>query len=243
MRPSIEDLLSYEIRKEIAGRYFGFRKLIEDDIRNYDNQILESSLRLEQKIGYDLVRLYILLKDEDLIHDFFAIAGLEQLIFFDPYLMESPTLRKKVFAGQEVYGLTKAGRFKNIVKDTYQALADHIDDYRGSLTKLHMEQETIVEEIKLFYKKNDLGMIMGFLRGLEGNSVFSSGNMEGGHTPQTGEGLEEKMRVNPPPPVKELLPSIAPIAPYNQIKKQLKIIIERAFRLQHNLDWREITRP
>ena len=33
MQPKIEDILSYEIKKEIADRYFGFRKLIEKELK------------------------------------------------------------------------------------------------------------------------------------------------------------------------------------------------------------------
>ncbi len=81
MMQDIDQMLSFEVKKEIADRYFGFRKLIEEDIQDYDDQILSSFRRLEQKIGFDLVRLYILLKDGQLIHDFFQVAGLDDKLF------------------------------------------------------------------------------------------------------------------------------------------------------------------
>ncbi|MDH3329207.1 MAG: hypothetical protein OEM01_08245, partial [Desulfobulbaceae bacterium] len=100
MQDDINKVLTLEVKKEMADRYFGFRKLIEEDIQDYDDQVLASHVRLEQKIGFDLVRLYILLKDETLIHEFFQLAGLDQLIFYDLYMTESPTIRKRVFAEQ-----------------------------------------------------------------------------------------------------------------------------------------------
>jgi hypothetical protein len=97
MAHDIDQMLSFEVKKEIADRYFGFRKLIEEDIQDYDNQVLLSFRRLEQKIGFDLVRLYILLKDRELIHEFFQVSNLDERLFFDPYLTESETIKQRVF--------------------------------------------------------------------------------------------------------------------------------------------------
>ena len=240
MDDDINKYLSFEVKKEMADRYFSFRKLIEEDIQDYDDQVLSSFMRLEQKIGYDLVRLYILLKDETLIHDFFQLTGLQQMIFYDPYFSESATIRKRVFAGQKIRGLTKAGRFKNMIFDTYETLTEDINEYRDSVMKLSEERETIVEEIRLFYKKHDLGTMMDFLRSLDGYHSYKSGSMEGGITPQTGASLEDKMRVKPPPPVDELLPIIPPVTPLNKIKGPLKKIIERAYDLQQHIDLRDV---
>ncbi|MCL7486752.1 MAG: hypothetical protein M8357_01075 [Desulfobulbaceae bacterium] len=240
MQDDINKQLTFEIKKEMADRYFGFRKLIEEDIQEYGNQVFTSFRRLEQKIGFDLVRLYILLKDEDLIHEFFQLAGLEERIFYDPYLTESQTLRKKVFAGQKIRGLTRAGRFKNMIFDTYDALVADVDEYRRNLMKLADERETIAEEINQFYHKHDLGTMMDFLRGLDGSEQYKSGSMEGGIIQQSGQQLDEKMKVKPPPPVEELLPAIPPIAPLAQIKGRLKKIIERAYKLHNHLDLKEI---
>lgn len=243
MQDDISKQLAFEIKKEMADRYFGFRKLIEEDIREYDDQIFTSFRRLEQKIGFDLVRLYILLKDENLIHDFFQLAGLDQKIFYDPYLTESPTLQKKVFAGLKTRGLTKAGRFKNMLFDTYETLTIDINEYRNNLMKLAQERENIVEEINHFYRKHDLGTMLDFLRGFNGTGVYKSGSMEGGILQQSGLQLDEKMKVKPPPPVDELLPKLPPLAPLDQIKDRMKKIIDQAYLLHHKIDLKEIVRP
>ena len=59
--------LAFEVKKEIADRYFGFRKIIEEDTNEYQKKVIASALELEDKIGFDLVRLYVLLKDTSLI--------------------------------------------------------------------------------------------------------------------------------------------------------------------------------
>ncbi|MHB8810701.1 MAG: hypothetical protein ACYC9M_11900 [Desulfobulbaceae bacterium] len=243
MHEDIHDILALEVKKEMADRYFGFRKLIEEDIREYDNQVLTSFLRLEQKIGFDLVRLYILLKDENLIHEFFQLAGLDQLIFYDPYLAESPSLRAKVFAGQKIRGLTRAGRFRNMIFDTYEALSDNINQYRQNLTKLANERESIAEEIQHFYRKHDLGVMMDFLRNLDGSGGYQAGDMAGGMVQLAGADLDRKMKVQPPPPVDELLPVLPPIIPLASLKASFKNIVERAFIAQKKPDLKDLVRP
>jgi hypothetical protein len=239
MAQDIDKMLSFEIKKEIADRYFGFRKLIEEDIEGYDNQVVTTFRRLEQKIGFDLVRLYILLKDKQLIHNFFKITGLGEKLFFDPYLSESSSIRKRVFTDVQTHGLTKKSRFRNMATETYQSLAGHINEYRDSLKLLRDEQQTIAEEINLFYQKNDLSTIMDFLRGLGGNNSYKSGAMEGGLVPQTGERLDDKMRVKPPPPVEQLLPMLPQPRSWKEIKTELKTIIDKAYELQGEPEMRE----
>ena len=242
MQDDISTILTLEVKKEMADRYFGFRKLIEEDLQDYDNHVLASVPRLEQKIGFDLVRLYILLKDETLIHEFFQLAGLERIIFYDPYLTESPSIIKRVFKGQRIHGLTHAGRFKNMIFDTYAKLGEDVDEYRENIMKLSEERETIAEEIKHFYSKHDLGTMMDFLRSLEGTAQYKSGSMEGGLYIQTGDNLDDKMRVKPPQPVDELLPNIPPVTPMNKIKKQLKKIIDRAYQINGLLNLKNLVR-
>ena len=239
----IDQMLSIEIKKDIADRYFGFRKLIEENIQDYDDQVLSSIRRMEQKIGFDLVRIYILLKDGELIHDFFRAIGLDEKLFFDPYLMESPTIKKRVFAGRDAHGLTRNSRFRNMGFDIYTDLVRHVDEYRENLLQLRDEQETISEEIKLFYQKNDLGTIMGFLRGLGGSGSYKSGSMEGALTPKTGESLDQKMKVTPPPPVEDVLPAIPEIPRLTILKSALKVLFDKAYRRQGEPEMRTLVHP
>lgn len=242
MSTTYDQNISHEVQKDIADRYFGFRKLIEQDIGDYGDKVLASSARLEQKIGFDMIRLYILLHDQQLIEEFFELAGLEQMIFYDPYLTESETIKKRVFQGQIPRGLTKKGRFFNMVFDTYHSLSEHIEGYRRTLEELIEEREAIADEIKAFYKKNDLTTIMGFMRSLSDANLYKAGSMEGGLTPLTGDQLDQKMKLQPPPPVEDLLPELPRLPPLPEIKKQLKNIVKRAWRLQAGLDIRDLVK-
>ena len=53
MDVDISKVLAYEIKKEIADRYFGFRKLIEEDKNALARLIHKQSITIEQKIVVD----------------------------------------------------------------------------------------------------------------------------------------------------------------------------------------------
>ena len=232
MQPKIEDVLSYEIKKDIADRYFGFRKLIEEDKMALNEKISQHSLILEKRICFELVRIYILLTDEQLIDDFIALIGWEEKLYYDPYLPESMTIRTRVFQGVKKRGLTRSGRFKNLLFDSYERLEIHIEQYREKLQELIESRELINEEINLFYRKHDIGNIMGFLRSLDANT--GTGSLGGGVEVGLDTAYEEKMRVKPPLPIEQQIPIIPPLVALTNIRKKLKKLGDKAYMLHGN---------
>lgn len=230
MKPGIEDFMAVELKKEIAERYFGFRKMIEDDNLDLVEKMKYQIAILEKRISFELIRIYILLQDDNLIQEFRKLTGWEEKLFYEPYITESKTIRKKVFKGIKIRGLTRGGRFKNLVFDAYYRLTLHVDHYRANLEEIETSRETINEEIKLFYRKNDIGNIMGFLRSME-----SSGSSEDtmGVSPDAGaaETFEDKMRIEGPPPLDPELVEIPPLPPLPIIRRNLKKLVDKAFKL------------
>ncbi|MDR3629704.1 MAG: hypothetical protein P4L42_05145 [Desulfocapsaceae bacterium] len=234
----LSTMLTFEIKKEIADRYFGFRKIIEEDTQLFRQNIIALSLDLENSIGFDLVRIYTLLQEDDLIHSFFQISGLCERFFFDSYINKSAAIRKRLFTGQKLRGFTRRSRFINMCLDTYSLLHDHILDYRTALCRLTDDHDTLREEINLFYRKNDISGIMQFLRGLgfEEDSAGLAGPL------QTGVRccLDDKLRLSPPDPVAELLPAIPAIPPLKDVRKVLKDVVLVAWSRQPGRDLRSI---
>jgi len=230
MTPNFEDIMAVELKKEIAERYFGFRKMIEEDELDLMQKMKYQISILEKRISFELIRIYVLLKDEELVQHFMELTGWEERLFYDPYITESETIRKKVFKGIKVRGLTKGGRFKNLVFDSYERLVEHVEHYRGDFEEIETTRETINEEIKLFYRKNDIGNIMGFLR-----SMDSIGGNEDtmGITPAVGSTstLENKMRIQESPPIDPELINIPPLIPLSNISKDLKKLADKAFKM------------
>jgi len=230
MQPSIAEALAFEIKQEMANRYFGFRKLIEEDKLALADKIRQHAFILEKRISFDLIRIYILLRDEGLIAEFLVLAHIPEQLFYDPYLTESVTIRQRVFAGLTIRGLTRKGCFTNTVSDCYARLVEHVGLYREKFAELEATRDEISAEIAHFYKNNDLGSILAFLRSL-GNAELSGG-MQGGMEPDLAMDLERKLRIEPPEPVTCFLPVLQPLPPLESIELELSLIIDRAFSRQ-----------
>jgi hypothetical protein len=230
MKPSFEDIMAVELKKEIAQRYFGFRKMIEEDTLDFTQKMKYQLTILEKRISFELIRIYILLKDEGLIQNFMELTGWEERLFYEPYITESETIRKKVFKGIEISGLTRGGRFKNLVFDAYERLVEHVEHYRQHLEEIETCRETINAEIELFYRKNDIGNIMGFLRSMD--SIGGNEDSMGINPAVGSEGtFAHKMRIEEPPPIDPELIAIPPLIPLPNISKEFKKLADKAFKL------------
>ncbi len=232
--------LAFEVKKEIADRYFGFRKIIEEDSDEYQKEIIASTLLLEKRIGFDLLRIYALLQESHLITRFYKLTKLGDVLFFDSYVSQSPTIRKRLFEDQHVHGLFRKGRFHNMFFDVYETLRDHIDSYRKRIASLIEEHEIIEEEIKLFYQKNDISGIMLFLRQLDSGDSGTSGSMSGGIDSKGAISMEEKMRLHPPQSVEKFLPILPPLPDPAAIKSELKKLVNEAYAGQPDFDLKHL---
>jgi len=229
MKPDITEVIAYEIKKDIADRYFGFRKLIEQDKLDLEKEIRIHSFILEKRISFDLIRLYIILKDEELIDSFLSLTGIDKKQFYDPHFTQSATIRDRVFEGIKVRGLTRSGRFHHLAMDCYERLETHSEQYREKFAELQEANENIAEEIKVFYQQNDLGSIMGFLRSL--GSSHKMGDLEGGMEIGMAQSLEKKMTIAPLLPIENYLPVIKPLPLLSHIAGDLKKLTDRAYKL------------
>ena len=237
----ITDILAFEVKKELADRYFGFRRQIEEDTAAYLQRLTVSSLELENSIGLTLIRCYLLLGDKNLIAAFLRLTGLPSDLFYDPYLLESPTIRRRAFAGMNLFGITRRGRFTNLLLDSYDTLKHQVDEYRKNLQELEEEQETIREEINLFYRKNDIDTILTFLRRLDHPGLHELGaSLPPGAG--SGPGLTDQLRMHPPQPANEVLPPLPPLPPRSAIRRQLKMIAHDAYKLNQDIDLRTLTK-
>lgn len=231
--------LAFEVKKEIADRYFGFRKIIEEDSDGYQQEVISSTLVLETKIGFDLLRIYALLQEDALINEFYSLTNLGDVLFFDSYVSSSPTIRKRLFEDQKVRGLFRKSRFYNMFFDVYESLRYHVDNYRARIAALVEEHDVIEEEIKLFYQKNDISGIMLFLRNLDGNGG-TQGSMSGGIDSSGTVSMENRMRLQAPQPVEKFLPLLEAIPDASTINRELKALINKAYKKQPGFDLKNL---
>ena len=228
MCPDFKDLLAFEIKKEIADRYFGFRKLIEEDKLDLADKIKQDSFFLQKRISFDLLRIFILLRDEDLILAFLDAAHLDKKNFYDPRFTKVETITARVFQGVPLRGWWKFAKFKNLLYDAYDRLTIHIEQYRGKIKEITELKNTIDMEIKQFYQQNDLGSILHFINAL-GNTT-KVGDMEGGLETGLAADLDHKMHIDPPLPIEHFLPVIEPLPPLRRLRSQLRKWAQPAYK-------------
>lgn len=238
----MEEMLSLEIKKEIADRYFGFRKMIEDDSKQYNQHVQNAYRQLENEVGFDLIRLYILLGSESLIHDFFRLTGLRDQVFLDPYLLHSPTIRQRLFKGLTIHGFTRRSRFHNLFLDIYTRLSAGVTAYNSRLKQLVEEGKAISREIDDFHRKNDLGTMMGFLRRLDSGSDQEAGAMAGDISPSRDDHFAEKMRIRAPVTADTVLPALPCLPSAKESRKQLRELLDKAYDSQGKPDVSEYGR-
>lgn len=238
----ITQVLAFEVKKEMADRYFGFRKRIEDDSQNYASRLTLLSLELENNIGFALIRIYILLQKEKFITSFSTLSRLPKGLFYDPYLLESPTIRKRMFEGEKCRGLTKKQQFQNMLFDSYEKLAELIHNYHNTLEELTEEQETIREEINIFYRKNDIDTILSFIRRLDSPDSNVLNMMQHATKGSQRQGLSGQMRLHPPLPACEILPSLPVLPKLAEVKQQLAALAKRTFQNTTYIDLKSLVK-
>ena len=227
---TLDELMSSEIKRDIAERYFSFRKLIEEDELAFTEKIRHYSYILEKRISFDLIRIYVLLKDENIIREFLALIGLHEVLFYDPYLIQSPNISKRVLSCQRFHGLFRSSRFKNYIIDCYENLTFHTELYHEKISELQNDRIMIIEEIKQFYHDNDLSVILNFIQSLGDPQVSSA--MQGGMEIGLAEGLDKKLKIAPPLPIEQVLTIMPPLKPLKKIKSSLKKLIKKAYVIQ-----------
>lgn len=225
----LQDYLAFEIKKEIAHRYFGFRKLIEEDKLDLEAKLSQHSFILEKRISFELLRTFMLLKKEKLIFEFLAVAGLDKGVFYDPQFTRLDALKGRLFNSITPRGLTARWKFSNLLLSSYDRLSIHVLQYRDKIAELMELKKNIDEEIKLFHRQNDLGSILGFLKAL-GNPSRVAG-LEGGLEIGLADALAEKMKIDPPLPIEHYLPVIESLPPLGAARKTLKKLARQAFAL------------
>jgi hypothetical protein len=239
---NMDDMLALEIKREMADRYFGARRRIEEDSREYNQHLQEAYRHMEDAVGFDLVRLYILLGNESLIHEFFRLTGMRDQVFLDPYLLSSPTIRKRLFKNQLIYGLTRRSRFHHLFFDVYNRLRQGATTYGATLKRLIEEGKAITEEIEQFHRTNDLGAMMGLLRRLDSGAMQEERAMPGSVLPQQDSALAERMGFPVPVAAEMRLPAIPSLPAVKTCRAKLRQLADTAFDSQGKPEVRDYAR-
>ncbi|MGB3226155.1 MAG: hypothetical protein WBB23_25430 [Desulforhopalus sp.] len=231
--------LTYEIKQDIAHRYFGFRKRIETE----SNQYLEKLQNVDQDyingIQTDVQRMQCLLRKEALFLSFMKYTELPAAIinFADPQAFIKCRLLFENLKGE---GLTRKRRYRNLVYQTYNSLACNVAGYQHIFVKLEEEHEEICKEIDIFYRKNDLSGILNFLRALDNPDESRSGILYADGAGLASGNLDREMRITPPPPVSTRMHSLKQLLPLKEAKPMLNDLIKQAYPLFDRVDLQKL---
>jgi len=233
MTNDISAALLYQIKKEIAERYFGTRKAIEEEKESLKQHIQAHWDTIGKMVYEDFCRIYQLLGTERLVEEFWRIVGLEAKPFYDRYLQETGDIKSCLLAPIKVHGLTEAGRYKKLLLDCYKRLLDDLKKYREKYYDLMEECLIINEEINQLTTNYNLNEILTFVRGIE-----DLGSLAGvlGETivPTQREDLEKKLAISKLNcPGKDIV-EIPPLPKLIQVKTKLKHLAEKACQYRKN---------
>jgi hypothetical protein len=231
--------LAYEIKQDIANRYFGFRKRIETESNQYLEELQSAGKELAADIIAEVERMHCLLRKDDLFRAFIDFTGLPDELtnkmscsmacsIANP---QCPSQWQTLFAGLKGKGLTRRRRYRHLVYNVYRSLCDNIAAYRDIFTRLEEEHEDICKEIDSFYRNNDLSGILNFLREIDNPSGFHAGALQADRASLAGRNMDQELRISPPPPVTTMLYSLIQPPPLQEAKSTLDVFMKEAFPL------------
>lgn len=229
MCPDIEKALAYQVKKEIAERYFRARKVIEEDSTNVKRMIGELTMIYERKLAPAMLRIYALFMDEDLIEEFLGAVGWKGRPFLDDYISNSEEIRKGLMQGMESHGWLKGSRFANMVLDTYEELYESYMDFDDLREEILDELAVIKEELVQFERNYSLDEIMSFLRNLnfeEEATVKALGkNID---SSKMGE-LEKKLAFPDISSIEDQMPDVPRLPAPDKFREKLKAMAHEAY--------------
>lgn len=135
--------LAYEIKQEIADRYFSFRKRIETESSQYLEELQIGKSTSLAEIQIDLKRIQCPLIKEGLFRSFFVYTDLPcelKCTRIDP---QSSLQWQLLFTDLQGEGFTHERRHRNLFFKIYLSLSCDINNYLEKFDRLKVEHEEI----------------------------------------------------------------------------------------------------
>lgn len=223
------NIFAYEIKEDLAKRYFGCRKKLENDSSFYLKSLVKSAE--EKKIGIHdvLIRIYCFLKIDELCCTFLHFTHLPEE-FSRTALIPGKILNINDLPTEKPQGgFTKKQRYKNILFHLYFLLEESIADYCYRFAELEKLHNDLCSEIKKFERNFDLQSILQFLREIDdpdrGKALILNNqpnNLKNYHK-------ANDMTITAPHPPSTIMTPIKRIKPLQAAKDQRVILAHQGF--------------
>jgi hypothetical protein len=225
--------IAYEVKQEIADRYFGFRTRIETQSKEYLAKLRETGQDLDSRIQLDLCRMQFLLQEPRLFCSFLKLVNLPRDFAMRLTTRQSLPKVQELFFTMKGQGFTRWRRFCGLAIAIYLSLAESIETYHNTFLLLQEDHAEICMEIEKFQRQNDLSDILCFLRNLDALDAERKNFLHSHPTLQSNRALEQDLRIAPPAPVTEVMLWLNILPPLKQIKGQFIELLKEAYS-QHD---------
>jgi hypothetical protein len=196
---NIANAIAYEVKLEMANRYFGFRTRIENQSKEYLTRLQESGRELEAAVRLDLCRTQYLLQEPRLFCSFVKLVGLPRDYALSLCSRQSFLQVQELFMTMRGEGFTRWRRFRGLATIVYHSLADDIATYRDMYLLFQDEHAEICQEIEKFHRQNDLSEILCFLRNLDSPDSERIKFLHSQASLQSNNNIEHDLRLTLPP--------------------------------------------
>lgn len=169
----IAKALSYQVKKEAAERYFGLRKIIEDDIQHLKIRTKELLDQYDLILATDFLRLYTIIKYKDLIYEFVSLLKFTEPPFYDEYLVSSKTIRERLLNKVKTSGLTLLGRLYNKFKYSYLKLFEDNIAYEKGYQEFIASRSLLEEDIRNFNENYSICDTLMYFKELDRQDIPS----------------------------------------------------------------------
>lgn len=233
IRPMEQDIgkaLAYQIKRDIAERYFGSRKIIEEDRQALKAMISEFSLLYSKTVGRDMLRIYALLRKPELIDGFLGLIGWKGRPFFDQHVVDSAIDKKQLFKDISLHGWTDYSKFVHLFLESYERLYKDLDRCREKLEEVLDEIQVVKEEIRQFKRKFSIDEIMNFLRTLDRRDELV-GVLGENQPAGKMEDLSARLALAPLDDIEKSVPEVPELPPLDNIKASLKDLAHRVSKV------------
>ncbi len=221
--------IAYEVKQEIADRYFGFRTRLEKQSKEYLAKMQETSKEFSMEIQLDLCRMQFLLHEPRLFRLFLHLIDLPLEEAINLCSRQAPSKVQELFKALRGEGFTRWRRFRGLAILVYRSLAEKIATYRDTYLLLQEEHAEICQEIEKFQRHNDLADILCFLRNLDSPDCERLKFLHSNSALQPDKTLEQDLRIAPPAPITETMILLSPLPPLKQIKEQFTELLKQAY--------------
>lgn len=219
--------IAYEVKQEIANRYFGFRSRTETEMEQYLEKLHDADRDHLAAIRLDLRRMRVLLCQERFFKDFLLMMGLPQ----DIAAGQSSPDATSLFTGLKGEGFSRWRRYRDLAFKVYQSLAKDIVSYRAAWVDLDDEYAEICTRIDDFHRNNDLSGILSFLRTFDSADSERLKFLHTQSAPRSDRSVDQELRIPHPRPVTDILPALPALPPLKQVKAAMSRLLESAYAL------------